>query len=155
TPPHSQRQATLHEVVGSCPSTSIAQANPPRNPSAFRVSVAAITPTKCTGASNPPGLSKNTTLCGSLVSHPVRTLFLSRPAAATSASACSSVKPSGGAATAASDVASAARKEEALSLAPAPRSEELRRYNARRTLFTLGSVVVKRPRTDDREDHTP
>ncbi|RNF26493.1 putative DNA helicase, partial [Trypanosoma conorhini] len=142
TPPHSQRQATLHEVVGSCPSTSIAQANPPRNPSAFRVSVAAITPTKCTGASNPPGLSKNTTLCGSLVSHPVRTLFLSRPAAATSASACSSVKPSGGAATAASDVASAARKEEALSLAPAPRSEELRRYNARRTLFTLGSVVV-------------
>ncbi|RNF12431.1 putative DNA helicase [Trypanosoma rangeli] len=152
---HSQRQATLHELTGNHSLTScIALSSPPPRANAFRVSVAAITSTGCGGAVNTPSSSNNTALCSSPACYSVRTLLVSRPAAATPTLVCASVKPSGGVGTAAPSVASAARKEEVIRLAPAPRSEEIRCYNARRTLFTLGSVVEKRPRTDDSDDHT-
>ncbi|PBJ79825.1 DNA helicase [Trypanosoma cruzi cruzi] len=151
-PPPIQRQVTLHEVLTNHPANSPTPKNSPQQRTKFHVAVASKSFNERSGAAHTSSCSSETTVCAPIVSHPVKTLFLTRPASATSSSAASSVKPHAGASAADLSVVSTVSKEGSICLAPSPRSEEIRRYNARRTPFILGSTLGKRSRPDDMED---
>ncbi|KEG09841.1 putative DNA helicase [Trypanosoma grayi] len=156
-----QRQATLLQAPTTLNNSSAASQGAARTKTAFRVSVATAAPGVSSTLSSASTRSNGT--APSPRSHTtVKLPFVVRPSSTIGSPTPPSTHPSVAApvatistavtATASSSTAFVGCGEQ-VRLAPAPRSEELRRYNARRTLFTVGSVGEKRPRSDGGENN--